>query len=70
MFEEKKGEKPVPERYTASATPAMTGGGDSGSGGSGSGAAQEEEEIDPYELVEAVNILPKIGNDWFDNIVR
>lgn len=30
----------------------------------------KQEEIDPYDMMEPVNILSKISNEWFENIVK
>lgn len=71
-FEGVKNDKPQPKRFVRSFVPDYSGGGSSGTagGGGGAAAAKEEEEIDPFDLLEPVNILSKITSEWFDNIVK
>ena len=33
-------------------------------------AVPEQEAIDPYELIEAVEILSKLPKDFYENLVR
>lgn len=70
-FEKIAGEKAAPVRYLRSEQnrirePVITGAGDEGDG-AGVSQPQVQEDIDPYELLEPVEILSKLSSDFYTN---
>ncbi|GLG98562.1 Protein mini spindles [Gryllus bimaculatus] len=72
-FEKVKGERAVPTRYIKSqqqkqAALVASGGGGDGDDGDGNDACDAPEEIDPYDLMEPVDILSKLPKDFYEKV--